>query len=74
MHSPDFKGNAVKVLGGHEKDLTSAEKEALRPFQRATSRSSDSVEKSVKLGFADRIRKRKKITTEALGAPDDLFY
>lgn len=64
MPSPDFEGGVVKVLGGHEKNVTSAEKEALRPFQHATSRRSDPVEESVKVGFADRILKRRKITAE----------
>ncbi|ETP12765.1 hypothetical protein F441_11904, partial [Phytophthora nicotianae CJ01A1] len=36
VHSPDFESGVVKVLGGHESDLSRAEKEALRPFRQMT--------------------------------------
>ncbi|KAG3167953.1 hypothetical protein PI126_g3561 [Phytophthora idaei] len=51
----------MKVLGGHEKDLTRAQKAALRPFQRVINRSST---QEAEPGFADRILKRRKVQVE----------
>ncbi|ETI30475.1 hypothetical protein F443_22402, partial [Phytophthora nicotianae P1569] len=64
VHSPDFESGVVKVLGGHESDLSRAEKEALRPFRQMTSRSRSPEEDPTKLGFADRILKRRKVQAE----------
>ncbi|ETN19092.1 hypothetical protein PPTG_04500 [Phytophthora nicotianae INRA-310] len=54
----------MEVLGGHESDLSRAEKEALRPFRQMTSRSRSPEEDPTKLGFADRILKRRKVQAE----------
>ncbi|RAW40518.1 hypothetical protein PC110_g3275 [Phytophthora cactorum] len=57
---PNLSG-VVKVLGGHENDLTRAQKAALRTFQRVISRSNTQEEEPTRLGFADRILKRRKV-------------
>ncbi|KAG3025140.1 hypothetical protein PC128_g4843 [Phytophthora cactorum] len=62
--SPEFESGVVKVLGGHEKDLTRAKKAALRRFQRVISRSSTQEAEPTKLGFADRLLKCRNVQDE----------
>ncbi|GMF24094.1 unnamed protein product [Phytophthora lilii] len=64
VHSPHFESGVVKVLGGHESDLSRAEKEALRPFRQMISRIRSPEKDPTKLGFADRILKRRKVHAE----------
>ncbi|ETM99486.1 hypothetical protein PPTG_18737 [Phytophthora nicotianae INRA-310] len=49
------------VLGGRAKLLSRAEKAALKPFERKTAEAADVTEKTAKVGFADRILKRRKV-------------
>ncbi|KAG6947977.1 hypothetical protein JG687_00015761 [Phytophthora cactorum] len=60
VHAPDFESGVVKVLGAQAKRLTCTERSSLQPFLR---RAPPPVrqEEPVKVGFADRILKRRKV-------------
>ncbi|ETI41373.1 hypothetical protein F443_13387 [Phytophthora nicotianae P1569] len=57
----EFESAVIKVLGGRAKLLSRAEKAALKPFERKTAEAADVTEKKAKVGFADRILKRRKV-------------
>ncbi|ETN20376.1 hypothetical protein PPTG_03398 [Phytophthora nicotianae INRA-310] len=57
----EFESAVIKVLGGRAKLLSRAEKAALKPFERKTAEAADVTEKTAKVGFADRILKRRKV-------------
>ncbi|ETI30905.1 hypothetical protein F443_22029 [Phytophthora nicotianae P1569] len=59
--APEFESAVIKVLGGRAKLLSCAEKAALKPFERKTAEAADVTEKTAKVGFADRILKRRKV-------------
>ncbi|KUF83720.1 hypothetical protein AM588_10000594 [Phytophthora nicotianae] len=59
--APEFESAVIKVLGGRAKLLSRAEKAALKPFERKTAEAADVTEKTAKVGFADRILKRRKV-------------
>ncbi|KAG6621259.1 Tripartite motif-containing protein 66 [Phytophthora cinnamomi] len=63
--APDFEDGVVKVLGGRVKQLSWAEKAALRPFEREARAAADATKETTKVGFADRILKRRKVQDEA---------
>ncbi|KAJ8552378.1 hypothetical protein ON010_g10168 [Phytophthora cinnamomi] len=79
--APDFEDGVVKVLGGRVKQLSWAEKAALRPFEREARAAADATKEKTKVGFADRILKRRKVQDEAsayqnqvLPPLDELFH
>ncbi|ETP46085.1 hypothetical protein F442_07622 [Phytophthora nicotianae P10297] len=64
VHSPDFELGVVKVLGGQAKRLSRAERSALQSFLRRSTTATCEEEEAAKLGFADRILKRRKVEAE----------
>ncbi|ETN14470.1 hypothetical protein PPTG_07517 [Phytophthora nicotianae INRA-310] len=64
VHSPDFELGVVKVHGGQAKRLSRAERSALQLFLRRSTTATCEEEEAAKLGFADRILKRRKVEAE----------
>ncbi|ETN02079.1 hypothetical protein PPTG_23971 [Phytophthora nicotianae INRA-310] len=58
VHSPDFESGVVKVLRGQVNRLNRAEKSSLLPFVRRAPPPAR-VEDTAKVGFAERILKRR---------------
>ncbi|ETM54997.1 hypothetical protein L914_01733 [Phytophthora nicotianae] len=62
-----------KVLGGYENGLSRAEKESLRYFRQVVGKSNSPKADQTKVGFADRILKRRKIHTETSAISDTTY-
>ncbi|KAG3144648.1 hypothetical protein PI126_g14072 [Phytophthora idaei] len=59
VHSSDFESGVVKVLSGQVKRLSHGERSALQPLKMAAKPSASAPEPA-KMGFADRILKKRK--------------
>ncbi|OWZ09520.1 hypothetical protein PHMEG_00017770 [Phytophthora megakarya] len=70
----ELENGVVKILGGRVKQLSRAEKAALKPFEREASAAAAATEETTKVAFPDRILKRRKVQDNASAYLEMLLF